>query len=292
MNIVFHLGLHCTDAGLLIRSILQNRSRLARLGVAVPGPLSYRELIGETSTSLRGASAPPETEAMLVEAIVQEPETQRVILSNENFLCRSDVALGVDSLYPKAIKSAWLRHCFPSHEVEFALALRNPAGFIPDLISGVSGPRPPADLLRIGLWIEDLWWSDMIYRIADANPNSRILVWCHEDTPFIWSQIQRQLTGCDASEPLDGELDMAETIMTCDGYQRLSEFLAAREVSSPSKRLRALSAFLEAHAIQNAIETEIDLPGWTSETVEALTEHYEEDVETISRMPGVTFIAP
>ena len=37
---------------------------------------------------------------------------------------------------------------------------------------------------------------------------------------------------------------------------------------------------------------EFDLPGWTAEVVDHLTEAYEEDIYRISRMPGVNFIAP
>ena len=292
MHIVFHLGLHCTDGGLLIRSILQNRARLLQSGVAVPGPLRYRELLGETSTRLRGAPAPPATEALILEALSASIDTQRVILSNENFLCRSDVVLGTDCLYPKAHKSSWLRQCLPTHEVEFAIALRNPASFLPDLINGAGGPPPPTELLHNGIWLDDLSWSDVVMRIVSANPGARVLVWCHEDTPFIWSEIQHEVTGQDNTRPLEGELDMAETIMTPEGYKRLNEFLETRDVRTAAKRRRAVSAFLETHAIRDEIEAEIDLPDWTNETVETLTELYEDDIEAIARLPEVSFISP
>lgn len=292
MNILFHLGLHCTDGGLLIRSILQNRAQLASDGIAVPGPLRYRELLGEVSTQLRGDPAPPETEALILDAIAPLPGTERVILSSDNFLCRSDMALGPDCLYPKAGKSAWLARCLPSHEVEFALALRNPACLLPDLVAGRGGPAPARDLLADGIWAEDLRWSDVIERIAEANPGARIVAWCHEDTPFLWSEIQHELTGCDATHALEGALDMAETIMTPEGFARLSDFLDSRDVTTEVKRRRAVAAFLATHAIGDRIEAEIDLPGWTDKTVETLTGMYEDDVGRIAAMSRVTFLAP
>ena len=176
MQIVFHLGAHCTDDTLLVRSILRNRAALAKAGIAVPGPARYRELIGDISTRLRGEPAPPDTEEILLDAICGDPGADRVVLSNENFLCRSNVALGPDCLYPKAEKSAWLRQCLPSHEVEFALAIRNPAGFLPDLLTGRNGPLPPDDVLGAGVWLGDMVWSDVIERIRLVNPDSRILV--------------------------------------------------------------------------------------------------------------------
>lgn len=292
MNIVFHLGFHCTDGGLLIRSLLQNRARLADQGIGVPSPLAYREGLGELSTTLRGEPAAPATVDALIRVIAPDPGTHRVILSNENFLCRSNVALGPDGLYPKAMKSAWLRHCLPGHDVEFAVALRNPAGFLPDLLAGRGGPCPPRELLDGGIWLQDLRWHDVVARLVRANPGCPVTVWCHEDTPFIWGELLQCIAGVDASETLDGELDMAETIMSPGGYDRLTEFLGARDTGNADKRRRAIGAFLEAHAIDDAIEDVIDLPGWTEETVDTLTRQYEEDVEDILSIRGVNFIFP
>ncbi len=288
MQIVFHLGAHFTDGGLLIRSILQNRARLAKEGIAVPGPLRYRELFGDASTRLRGSPADPETEALLMAAIAEDDTADRVVLSSENFLCRPQKVLGSEGLYPKAEKSAWLAKCLPSHDVGFAMAIRNPASFLPEIVRALPlGSTLPDDLMA-----ETLLWSDVIADILAANPGADICVWCHEDTPFIWSEIMRELTGHDPFTELDGEFDMLETIMSPDGLERLREFLDSRGVADQIKRRRAVSAFLDAHVLRDEVEEEIDLPGWTDETVEALTEVYEEDVARIAAMPNVTFISP
>ena len=180
MQIVFHLGAHCTDGGLLIRSILRNRAQLARQGIGVPGPGRYRELLGDTSTLLRGATADRGTQDMLLGAIVEEAGCERVVLSNENFLCRADVVLADNALYPKAEKSAWLRQCFPDHEVEFALGIRNPATFLPDLL-GRLDEDPETRAVRLEpVSLGNLLWSDVVQRIANANPGAPITVWCHD----------------------------------------------------------------------------------------------------------------
>lgn len=285
MQILFHMGAHCTDNGLLIRSILRNRAKLAEEGIGVPGPGRYRELLGDVSTTLRGAAADSDTEDMVLDAIRDDDTADRIILSNDNFLCRAEVAVSPEALYPKAAKSAWLRQCLPSHEVEFAIALRNPATFLPDICR-------KTDVELDGVSLGDLVWSDVIAAIAEANPGARIVAWCHEDTPFIWGEIMRELTCHDPYTVLDGGFDMLETIISEDGMTRLTEFLDARNVTSEVKRRRAISAFLEAHALTDAIEEEIDIPGWTYETVEVLTELYEDDVAKITRMDGVTFIEP
>ncbi len=288
MEIVFHLGAHCTDDGLLIRSILKNRARLAEEGIGVPGPSRYRELLGEASTALRGDPADEETEKSLLDAICDDETAERVVLSSENFLCRADVVLAEDGLYPKAAKSAWLRQCLPSHRASFAMALRNPATFVPELLMQIGQGEEALDEVSI----TDLLWSDVLADIAVANPGCRLIAWCHEDTPFIWSEIIREITGHDPFTEIDGEFDMLDRIISADGMTRLVDFLEARQVTSQSKRRKAVAAFLEAHAIEDAVETEIDLPGWTSDTIDMLTEIYEDDLERISAMPEVTLITP
>ena len=288
MQILFHLGAHFTDNGLLIRSILRNRAALAEQGIGVPGPGRYRELLGDISTKLRGATADEDTEAMVLEAICDDDSADRIILSSENFLCRPGKVLAEDGLYPKAQKAAWLRACLPSHAVEFALAIRNPATFLPELVKNSTEAAETLENVSLG----DLFWSDVIDDIRTSSPDTPLYVWCHEDTPFIWSEIMQELTAHDPFIELSGEFDMLETIISDDGMKRLEEFLEARGVTSQIKRRRAVSAFLEAHAIIEKVETEIDIPGWTSDTVDVLTELYEDDVTRISKMDGVTFISP
>ena len=41
-----------------------------------------------------------------------------------------------------------------------------------------------------------------------------------------------------------------------------------------------------------SLEEEIDLPGWTPDMVDEITEIYELDVDRIAQMPGVRLITP
>mgnify|MGYP002826099982 CR=1 FL=1 len=45
-------------------------------------------------------------------------------------------------------------------------------------------------------------------------------------------------------------------------------------------------------SLDEAMEEELDLPGWDAAYVEMLTELYDEDVCQIGQMPGVTLIEP
>ena len=288
MQIVFHLGAHCTDEGLLIRSILRNRAVLAREGIGVPGPGRYRELIGDVSTKLRGEAASDETEALLLEAVRDDESAERIVLSNEHFVCRDSVVLAPDRLYPKIAKAAWLARSFPNHRAEFAIAIRNPATFLPDLGARSSESREALRRVSLGA----LLWSDVLRRLQEAVPGARIVAWCHEDTPFLWGEIMREVTQHDPFTELDGALDMAERIISKDGTARMSEFLGSRSDLTEARRRKAIAAFLEAHALEEAVETEIDLPGWTEDTVTDLSDLYDEDVARIASMQGITFLEP
>ena len=290
MEILFHLGAHCTDDGLLIRSILRNRAQLASHGIIVPGPGRYRELLGSVSTTLRGDTATDDTEAMLIEAISDDDTAARIVLSNENFICRDKVAVGADGLYPKAEKSAWLRRCFPSHEVHFALGLRNPATFVPALLSTLSDEDRETCLDILDL--DQLSWADVVAEILEANPNATLTLWAHEDTPFIWSEIMREVTGHDPYITLDGGEDMLAQILSSDGMIRLQSFLENHPDITEARRRKAISAFLEAHAVPGEVEEEIDLPGWTVETISDLTAAYDDEIERIKVMPRVIWLEP
>lgn len=133
MDILFHIGAHCTDAARLARALRRDTAILDEHRVAVPNPTDYRAAIRDASLNLRGATADAATQRDLLAAAGVKEETERLILSNPNFLCMGKVAIEDGVLYSKAHKSAWLRNLFPDHAVEFALAIRNRATWLPAL---------------------------------------------------------------------------------------------------------------------------------------------------------------
>ena len=73
---------------------------------------------------------------------------------------------------------------------------------------------------------------------------------------------------------------------------RLEAFLADHPGATEIQKRRIYAAFLDKVAIEDAIEEELDLPGWTVDMVNRMTEIYDEDVFRIERIPGVTLITP
>ncbi len=291
MQVVFHLGAHCTDENRILRALLRNRAALAATGVVVPAPGRYRTLIRESLVALRGAPATRQIQATLLDAATDEERTERLILSHDGFLCIPHRVISDQGFYGMAGRRvAALANLFAEAEVEFHIAMRNPATLVPALIGlikggsyrTVVGDTPPGELR----------WLPVIRAMREALPEARLIVWCNEDTPLLWPDILGAIADVDASGPFEEALDMAESLMTTDGLRRLKDYLAARPPSSPTARRRVHAAFLEKFARPDAMEVEVDLPGWTGEVIESVTADYDADCAEIAAMPGVEYLQP
>lgn len=290
MRIVYHLGAHCTDEDRLVRCLLKNRAALASQGIAVPSPTRYRRLLRDTAMQLDGADATPETQAMILEQILDDDSVRRVILSWESFLAYPQWALR-GTLYPTAGERVHaFTRIFPGMEAEFHLAIRNPATFLPALFDRQKGKNH--DDLMAAADPMQLRWSDVVRQILSKNPGVALTVWCDEDTPLIWADVLQAVSGHDDTIALDDTDELLAMIMTEDGFRRMQAYIGKNPPATARQRQRATSAFLERFARPDRIEMEISLPGWTAETIETLTRAYHQDIALIGEMPGVTVIAP
>ena len=80
--------------------------------------------------------------------------------------------------------------------------------------------------------------------------------------------------------------------MAPEGLTRLQGYLANHPPGSVAQRRKIVTAFLEKFALPERLEAEVEMPGWTQEVVDALSQLYAQDVARIAQMPGVRFIAP
>jgi hypothetical protein len=138
----------------------------------------------------------------------------------------------------------------------------------------------------------DLRWSDLIARIRNILPRASLTVWCNEDTPLIWAQLIRELGGVDPLTKITGGFDLLSAIMSADGMKHFVTYLKANPPQTEQQKRRIIAAFLEKYALEDEVEDEIDIPGWTEETVDQLTANYDEDIDRIVSMEGVNFIGP
>lgn len=291
MQIIFHTGAHFTDDDRLLKCLLRNKESFAQRGIAVPGPGKYRQLLRSTLQAMRSAAPDPGAREVLLDAILDDEAADRILMTNPHFFGVANAAVRNGRLYPAAPERlSNLQRLFAPDDIEMFMAIRNPATFLP-MVKTKSPERSMEDIMG-GKDPRGLKWSDLIFSIREAAPDVPITLWCDEDTPLIWAQIIRDLAGLEHGEKIVGGFDLLKTIMSGEGMKRFRAYLHEHPTMSEMQKRRVISAFLDKFALDDAIEEELDIPGWTEDLVDDMTELYDEDVFTIERIPGVQFISP
>ncbi len=225
----------------------------------------------------RGDPMPEQEQEALFEQLLMGYPAERVIFGFEDFLGPPQKIFEHNDVYGRShVSATWLRYIFPENPCEFFLAIRNPATFIPAAMRLV-GTRDYVGFTK-GLDPRQMHWSEMVARLQEHNPDCPITVWCNEDTPLVWPTVLRELSDADPDFKLDGELDVLQSIMTENGFRRMETYLSTHQPPNEIQRRRIFAAFLDKFALEDELEEDIDLPGWTPEFVEEVTACYEDDV--------------
>lgn len=292
MQIILHIGVHATDEDRLLKGLLRNAGDFRDEGVAIPGPGRYRALLSDTVNTLGDGPPAPEAREVLLDAIIDDdPErVDRLVLSHENLLSVPKLALAGGRLYRKLEQRlAAMRKLFPGDDIEIYIGLRDFATFLPAVYAAT--PHAGFDEFLGGADPMRLRWSEMIARIRAAVPSMPITAWCNEDTPLIWGQLLREMGGIEANRKITGAFDLFAEIVSPEGMTRFRAFLKENPGVNEAQKRRVMTAFLEKYALDEAIEQELDLPGWDGAYVDMLTELYDDDVLQVGRMPGVRLIS-
>lgn len=291
MKVVLHAGAHVTDDDLLVRCLTDNTDLLARHGTLAPHPTSYRKLIRDILQDMQQGRGAAEARKSLLAAIHLDDTTERLILSNPGFFGTPKMAASAGILYSAAEERlAALDMILAGAELELFIAIRNPATFLPAIFRQT--PAGSLSELMRGKKPETVRWSEMILRVRTAFPDMPITLWCNEDTPLIWAEVVRELAGLDPTTAFEGEFLLLSRIMSEAGMKRFHSYLDTHPGMTEVQKRRVIAAFLDKFAEEEAIEEELDLPGWTEELVDRLSDLYDEDVYRIQRIPGVEVITP
>jgi hypothetical protein len=291
MKLVLHAGVHFTEEDRLMKCLLRNADDFASKGVMVPGQSKYRGILRETLNAM--ASAPPSDMArdVLMDAILDDGEAERVILSDANFFRTPKTAVQQGMFYPAApVRMMRMAQIFEQDEVEIFIGIRNPAAFLP-ILHAKAEDTDPAEFWG-GRDPRDVVWSDMLDLLRQAVPNVPITVWCNEDTPLIWAHIIRQMAGLADDQKIIGGFDLLSSIMSTEGMKRFRSYLKDHPVMTEHQKRRAIAAFLDKYALDEEVEEELDMPGWTDDLVQEMTDIYDEDVAAIAAMDGVRVLMP
>jgi len=291
MQLVLHTGVHFTEDERLLKCLLRNQDDFAKAGVKVPGPSTYRNLFRDTLNAMHKTAPSEVARDVLLDAVLDEAPADRVILSDANFFRSPATALQQGMLYSAApVRMMRMAQLFPEDEIRIFMAIRNPASLVPVLF------EKAADQSAEAFWgdkgPEDLRWSETIRLLRETAPDVPVTIWCNEDAPLIWAQVIREMAGIAPNAKIKGGFDLLHTIMSAEGMHRFRGYLDTHPDMSEAQKRRVITAFLDKFALEEEIEEEIDMPGWTEDLVERMTAIYDADVEIIRAIPGVTLITP
>ncbi len=291
MQVVLHAGAHMTDEDRLSACLIKNRDLLSSYGTEIPNPGTYRKAVRILLRSATKEGITEDARDVVLEKAKLSQAPERLILSGPSFFGTPKMAAGGGELYSSAeARIGYFHQMFPNDQLELFMAIRNPATFLPAIFDA-TGFTSMTEYLR-GADPASIQWSHLIGRLNAAFPDIPLTVWCNEDTPLIWAQIMREMAGLDPTVALEGEFSLLAEIMTAPGLQRFKSYIASHPSMTETQKRRVIAAFLDKFADEDAIEEELDVPGWTEELIDQLTELYDEDVFAIERMPGVNIITP
>lgn len=290
MQIVYHLGVHCTDEDRLLRCLLKSRSLLAQEGIAVPGPKRYRILMRDAAAQLRGKPASAQTQAMLLDQILDEDGADRMILGWDQFMgLARNAARG--AFYPSAGERMHsFVQLFPEAETEFHLAICNPAAFLPAVMAREALPQL-SDLTG-GADPRQLRWSDTVADLRRANPGVPVTVWCDEDAPLLWPEILRTVAGCSDDLPLLDGHERIVDLLRPEGVAAMEAALVALPVGAGRARREVMADHLARFARPGAMYVVVEAAGIDAALAADLTAAYDTDVARIAAIPGVRLLLP
>lgn len=290
ITIALHIGAPNTDNGQLTWSLRKDADALLKQGVMIRRPGTYLKVLQQMLRKQEQEFVTEQERDVFLANMVKDQNVSRIILTNSGFLGVPGWMLSGGRLYRNAGRNtAALRGLFPGNPCEFFLGLRDPATLIGPVFKSQSS-RTWAQFAG-GVDFLDLRWSDVIADIQQRNPGCHVTVWCNEETPVIWPNILGQVTGLGQSFRFQGELDITRGIISEAGYERLEAYLSSRPGLSDAQRERVRELFLSYFHSEDALEEEIDLPGWSQVLVDQMSESYLADTELIRHMPGVTFLS-
>ncbi len=291
MQVAYHLGVHGSDQDGLVRTLLQNRNVLSKLGTEVPSPGRYRGVLGEALNALRGGKASAEMQELVLDAILDSEKPKRIVLSQPGFLGLPEKAITPRGLFADvAARISALSNLFPDAEVEYFLALKNPATLIPFLVEVIEGKQYDTVLGDIDPL--QLRWNEAVQRLVQAAQGRRVVIWCNEDAPILWPELVRRIGGIQEEVRILGSFSMASKLMRPEGTAWLRNRLLQKAATRLEERREMFNEALTQFHVPEAIYQTVSFPDWTQPFIDEITELYHSDVAEIAALSGVEFMMP
>ena len=291
MLISLNIGAHTTNSRGLLKAAQNNKAELSKAGIAAPSFSVYKDLLPSAMKKIGRGVATQETQDMLVEELCDGQDAQRLVMAFEQFICVPSLIFQKQAFYGRAnFKLRRLRSLFNNYPLEITLGIRNPATFVPDAYALCKGKIEFDDFIH-ATPINSMRWSTVIRNMTKECPNTTFHVYPFEDTPVTWPIVLRKFLGVNASTPIKGDLDMVSEILLPEGKERLAKFLQTHPPQNEAQFDRIYNAFIEKYLKEDTLETEITSYGWSEETIDVISELYEQDLDVIRQIPNVNLIS-
>ncbi|WP_420586536.1 hypothetical protein [Ruegeria sp.] len=291
MQVIIHAGAAFTDDGRLLASLQKNAAALTEGKLSIFGPRRYRQVFKPAFDQLETGIVDTAEFEKLRNFLPDSPTDERAVFSSESFPGELSSALREGQLYPFAgRRMALLEDAFPNHQIELFIGLRNPGSFIPKLL--MSLPQETRGNIIRDTDLSCLSWIGMIEDIRDLAPGVQLTIWRNEDTPFIWGDIIRAMGGLKKEAALPDENDLLLSLLDEMGQGKLRALVEQGADQDIPNQHDAMAQIFHDHAQHDAIEEELDLPGWSTEIVDAFSELYEQDMARLAKMSGVRMLEP
>ncbi len=128
-----------------------------------------------------------------------------------------------------------------------------------------------------------------LFRNAARNISNLASLFYPEETPMIWPEVLGAVSGMPAEYPFLGANDVIGKVISAEGTARLEKYLAEHKFDA-KHQAQVRATFLKYFCIEEALEEEIDLPGWSQALVDELTELYYDDFNRLHELKNVRII--
>lgn len=286
-RLVIFAGAHKTASSHLQHSLLGSRTALGALGVAVIGPKTMRQDLTPFSQLLRDGMTPQVVRAG-ADGFLQHHggAAGTIALMDENILGGTDrkMLLRKTRLYPWAPRRmARLLELFDGHDIQVALATRNPATFLPScwsesLLHGRCDDF--ADYMR-GFDPVRPVWTELIDRLQEACPSLKITLWRYEDYAQLGSSLFNRLLaqGAENAVQLDPKIRRAGL------SHHAATWFQAQET-------RGKDTVQEARQRYPKTGPETAYMPWSQEELAQITTSYTQDLAQAQRRHGIVLLTP
>lgn len=291
MQVVFHVGTHTTDSERLLKNLLNNRDELLKLGTEPIPNGRHKGIFVDALASLKGGAATEEMEQILLDAVIEAEDVNRIIFSMAGFLGVPKLVVTPRGFFADVeTRINGLMRLFPNAETEFFMAIRNPASMLNDIIQ--QDESIDYETYMGNMHPLDLRWREVVQRMARSVQGRRIVMWCYEDLPLIFPEVMRMMGNMPLDARLRGGQHYVDEALTPDGREKLKEAMRGYGQVSIGKRREIHGQILKQYGMAGRFDQVITLPGWTQELVDEISDNYYSDVAEIAVLPGVEFILP